>query len=42
MRRVYGQGRLLTVSKYVVMSWAYMISAGIMVVLTGVYSTLSL
>lgn len=42
MRRVYGQGRLLTVSKYVVMSWAYVLSAGIMVVLTGVYSTLLL
>ena len=42
MRRVYGQGRLLTVAKFLVMSGAYIVSAGIMVLLTGVYTTLSL
>lgn len=42
MRRVYGQGRLLTVAKFLVMSGAYIVSAGLMVLLTGVYTTLSL
>jgi hypothetical protein len=42
MRRVYGQGRLLTAAKFLVMSWAYMLSAGIMVLATILYSTLSL
>ncbi len=42
MRRVYGQGRLLTVAKFLVMSGAYIVSAGLMVLLTGLYTTLSL
>jgi len=42
MRRVYGQGRLLTVTKFLIMSGAYRVSAGMRVLLTGVYTTLSL
>lgn len=41
MRRVYGQGRLLTTAKFVAMSCAYMFCGGLMVLLTFVYSTLA-
>jgi hypothetical protein len=42
LRHVYGQGRWLTLAKLVVMSWAYAISAGVMLVLSAVYSILEL
>lgn len=42
MRRVYGQGRLLTTAKFVVMSGAYLVCGGLMVLLTFVYTTLAL
>jgi hypothetical protein len=42
LRHVYGQGRWLTLAKLVVMSWAYAISAAVMLVLSAVYSILEL
>ena len=41
MRRVYGQSRLLTTAKFLVMSCAYLLCGGVMVLLTFVYTTLS-
>ena len=41
MRRVYGQGRWLTTGKFVVMSFAYLVSAFFMFALTAVFTVLS-
>ena len=42
MRRVYAQSRMLTLSKLAVMSFAYVVSAAVMLIFTSVYSLLSL
>jgi hypothetical protein len=41
MRRVYGQGRLLTLTKFVVLSFAYLFFSVLMLVLISVYSVLT-
>jgi len=42
MRRVYGQGRLRTGVKLVFLSFCYLVSATLMLALTGLYSALTL
>jgi hypothetical protein len=42
MRAVYGQGRALTLGKLAGLSFFYLVSGGIMLVLTVVYSVLTL
>jgi hypothetical protein len=42
MREVYGQGRLLTLSKLAVLSFFYMVSGSLMLMLVSVYSVFTL
>jgi hypothetical protein len=41
LRRVYGQGRVLTFAKLVMLSFAYFIGVAITLALTGMYSVYS-
>jgi hypothetical protein len=41
MRVVYGQGRVLTLSKLVVLSFFYLVSGSLMLALTSIYSALT-